>query len=104
MNNPEAVYLKCVADGNPPPKYKWNSPLRHVVGALSRYAVQQPHREHFGKYICEADNGIGFARHDVELIQIGKGTVNFKCLLEQFLFEKSKIPKMYESSEEQEPT
>jgi len=75
--------LKCIADGNPEPKYKW----RNASGVIAESEVdgtlliRPMDNSAFGDYTCQATNSRGMDSHTVTLIKVGKAFLLFLMIL-----------------------
>ena len=65
VNEGQTAFLKCTADGHPPPRVTWskvNSSLlvgRHVVESSGALIVKNVKSEDDGVYSCRAENLLG---------------------------------------------
>ena len=76
VENPNPVILKCVADGRPPPNYRWRDQFGRIISQESTYTLVKPTSQQIGsgvQYSCEARNKAGASRvHGVSIERISK--------------------------------
>ena len=74
VNEGQTAFLKCTADGHPPPRVTWskvNSKLpvgRHVVESSGALIVKNVKSEDDGVYRCRAENLLGSVNASAKLI------------------------------------
>ncbi|XP_023706889.1 Down syndrome cell adhesion molecule-like protein Dscam2 isoform X2 [Cryptotermes secundus] len=74
----ELVVLPCIAEGHPPPEYRWEvggSPLpepgddqRYTTGGGGLFVLPRPRPHDSGRYLCVASNSAGSSRMEINLL------------------------------------